>query len=139
LLEQILASHSQVDGTKELPDLLGIARRLGGKRRKSETSLYPAILADLSDEQFRELGEEYLQRTRIQRGDAPFFIDKMPNNFFHVGLISRMLPNATIIDARRHPMAAWPASAVLPSYSPEGSPLLTGWKISGAITGITWH
>ncbi|NCF17497.1 MAG: tetratricopeptide repeat protein [Haliea sp.] len=106
LLEQILASHSQVDGTKELPDLLGIARRLGGKRRKSETSLYPAILADLSDEQFRELGEEYLQRTRIQRGDAPFFIDKMPNNFFHVGLISRMLPNATIIDARRHPMAA---------------------------------
>jgi tetratricopeptide (TPR) repeat protein len=106
LLEQILASHSQVDGTKELPDILGIVRRIGGKRKKTEVSRYPAILAEMSDSQFRELGEEYLQRTRIQRGAAPFFIDKMPNNFFHVGLINRMLPNATIIDARRHPMAA---------------------------------
>ena len=106
LLEQILASHSQIDGTKELPDILGIVRRIGGKRKKSEASRYPAILAEMNDSQFRELGEEYLQRTRVQRGTAPFFIDKMPNNFFHVGLINRMLPNATIIDARRHPMAA---------------------------------
>ena len=106
LLEQILASHSQIDGTKELPDILGIVRRIGGKRKKSEASRYPAILAEMSDSQFGELGEEYLQRTRVQRGTAPFFIDKMPNNFFHVGLINRMLPNATIIDARRHPMAA---------------------------------
>ena len=106
LLEQILASHSQVDGTKELPDILSLVRRLGGKTNKSDTSRYPDILRDLSDEQFRELGQEYLDRTRIQRGDAPFFIDKMPNNFFHVGFISRILPNAKIIDARRHPMAA---------------------------------
>ena len=106
LLEQILASHSLVDGTKELPDILALARRLGGKRKKSEHSRYPDILRELSDEQLRELGEEYLERTRIQRGSAPFFIDKMPNNFFHVGFISLILPNAKIIDARRHPMAA---------------------------------
>jgi hypothetical protein len=106
LLEQIVASHSQVDGTKELPDILRIVRRLGGQRKASEMSKYPAILQETSDEQWRELGEEYLESTRIQRGDAPFFIDKMPNNFFHVGLISRILPRAKIIDARRHPMAA---------------------------------
>jgi predicted Zn-dependent protease len=105
LLEQILASHSQVDGTKELPDIMGMARRLGGKRKKTDVSRYPAILEELTDAQCRELGEEYLQRTRIQRGSAPYFIDKMPNNFAHVGFISRILPNAKIIDARRHPMA----------------------------------
>ena len=106
LLEQILASHSLVDGTKELPDIMNLARRLGGKRKRSDPSRYPAILRELSDEQFRELGEEYLDRTRVQRAEAPFFIDKMPNNFYHVGLIARILPNARIIDARRHPMAA---------------------------------
>jgi tetratricopeptide (TPR) repeat protein len=106
LLEQILASHSLVDGTKELPDILALARRLGGKRKKEDVSRYPAILAELSDQQFRELGEEYLERTRIQRGNAPFFVDKMPNNFFHLGLMNRMMPNAKFIDARRHPMAA---------------------------------
>ena len=106
LLEQILASHSQVDGTKELPDIMNMARRLGGKRRRSEPSRYPGVLRELSDDQFRELGEEYLERTRVQRGTAPLFIDKMPNNFFHVGLIARILPNAKVIDARRHPMGA---------------------------------
>jgi tetratricopeptide (TPR) repeat protein len=105
LLEQILASHSQVDGTKELPDIMGMARCLGGKRKKTDAPRYPAILEELTNAQCRELGEEYLQRTRIQRGSAPYFIDKMPNNFFHVGFISRILPNAKIIDARRHPMA----------------------------------
>jgi hypothetical protein len=105
LLEQILASHSQVDGTKELPDIMGMARRLGGKRKKTDAPRYPAILEELTNAQCQELGEEYLQRTRIQRGSAPYFIDKMPNNFFHVGFISRILPNAKIIDARRHPMA----------------------------------
>jgi tetratricopeptide (TPR) repeat protein len=106
LLEQILASHSQVDGTKELIHILAIARRLGGNRMQSEPSLYPDNLSGLDAGQLQELGREYMDRTRIQREDAPFFIDKMPNNFLHVGLISLILPNAKIIDARRHPMAA---------------------------------
>ena len=86
-------------------DLIVIARRLGAKRNRDDESQYPRILWDLSPEQCCELGEEYIERTRIQRGDAPFFIDKMPNNFQHVGLIKLVLPNAKIIDARRHPMA----------------------------------
>lgn len=106
LLEQILASHSQVDGTKELVHILSFVRRLGGRRSQSEASRYPEVLKEISPQQLRELGEEYMDRTRIQRGDAAFFVDKMPNNFFHVGLISLILPNAKIIDARRHPMAA---------------------------------
>ncbi len=106
LLEQILSSHSQVEGTMELPDIIAIAKRLGGKAKRSEESRYPEIIAALSDDQLNALGEEYLERTRIQRKtDKPFFIDKMPNNFMHVGLIHLILPNAKIIDARRHPMA----------------------------------
>ncbi|MBT4519960.1 MAG: hypothetical protein HOC23_08130, partial [Halieaceae bacterium] len=105
LLEQILASHSLVDGTSELREMIVIARRLAGRRNRDDESQYPAVLWDLTPEQCRELGEEYIERTRIQRGDAPFFIDKMPNNFQHVGLIKLVLPNAKIIDARRHPMA----------------------------------
>jgi len=106
LLEQILASHSQVDGTKELVHILSFVRRLGGRRKTSEKSRYPEVLKQLSAEQLTELGQEYLDRSQIQRQSAPYFIDKMPNNFFHVGLISLILPNARIIDARRHPMAA---------------------------------
>jgi hypothetical protein len=106
LLEQILASHSQVDGTKELPDIIAIARRLGDRIKKSDRSRYPEILGTLNLQQCQELGEEYLQRARVQRGAAPFFIDKMPNNFAHIGLIQLILPRAKIIDARRHPMAA---------------------------------
>jgi hypothetical protein len=106
LLEQILASHSQVDGTKELTYILAIVRRLGGAKKQSDVSRYPAILPELNASQLRELGQEYMERSRIQRGMAPFFIDKMPNNFVHVGLIHLILPNAKIIDARRHPMAS---------------------------------
>jgi len=106
LLEQILASHSAVDGTKELVHILSFVRRLGGRRKKSEASRYPDVLKTLRAEQMAELGQEFLDRSRVQRGSAPFFIDKMPNNFFHVGLINLILPNARIIDARRHPMAA---------------------------------
>ena len=106
LLEQILASHSQVDGTRELVEILSIVRRLGGKKKKADVSRYPELFVDLGAGQLDELGQEYIDRTRIQRGDAPFFIDKMPNNFFHIGLIQQILPNAKIIDARRHPMAA---------------------------------
>jgi predicted Zn-dependent protease len=105
LLEQILASHSQVEGTMELPDIISIARRLSGKKKADETSLYPQVLAELKPEQLLELGEEYLQRTRVHRTDTPFFIDKMPNNFSHVGMIQLILPNAKIIDARRQPLA----------------------------------
>jgi tetratricopeptide (TPR) repeat protein len=105
LVEQILASHSQVDGTAELPDIIEIARRLSGKQKPKDPSRYPEILLELSAPQLRELGEEYIGRTRIQRRGALFFIDKMPNNFPHIGLIHLILPNAKIIDTRRHPMA----------------------------------
>lgn len=106
LVEQILSCHSQVEGTMELPDVIGIARRLGGRQRKSEASKYPEVLATLDEVQLRALGAQYLAQTRIQRKTAaPRFIDKMPNNWAHVGLIHLMLPNAKIIDARRHPMS----------------------------------
>lgn len=105
LLEQILASHSQVEGTAELTDIITISRKLAGKTRQNPAGKYPEVLAELPPERFRELGESYLETTRIQRSDTPFFIDKMPNNFQHIGLIHLILPNARIIDARRHPMA----------------------------------
>jgi tetratricopeptide (TPR) repeat protein len=105
LIEQILSSHSAVEGTMELPDIISIARRLGGKHR-GDLSRYPEIMAELDAQDCRALGEEYLTRTRIQRKTAkPLFIDKMPNNFLHIGLIHLALPKAKIIDARRHPMA----------------------------------
>jgi tetratricopeptide (TPR) repeat protein len=105
LVEQILASHSAIEGTMELPDLPAIAKRLGGRSRRDEPSAYPGVLADLDAEACRALGEEYLDRTRAQRKlGRPFFIDKMPNNFAHAGLIQLILPNARIIDARRHPL-----------------------------------
>jgi len=106
LIEQILASHSSVEGTMELPDILMLAAELAGTRKASEEPRYPAILADLAAEACRALGARYLEQTRIQRKtDKPFFIDKMPNNFLHLGLILLALPRAKIIDARRHPMA----------------------------------
>ena len=105
LLEQILSSHSQVEGTMELSDISGIARSLFDKGKKSQTSGYSAVLATLDADQCRELGERYLAQTRIQRKTAaPFFIDKMPNNFAHIDLIQLALPRAKIIDARRHPL-----------------------------------
>jgi tetratricopeptide (TPR) repeat protein len=109
LIEQILASHPQVEGTGELPDVIVIARELeegspGGAPEGWRN--YPGMLAELSAEEIAKLGETYLDRTRIQRkADRPFFTDKMPNNWLHVGLIRLMLPNAKIIDARRHPLA----------------------------------
>jgi tetratricopeptide (TPR) repeat protein len=105
LLEQILASHSQVEGTQELPNVQQIVSRLRGFGPETDDPRYPRILASLSAEDFRKLGEEYLAGTRIYRSGRPFFIDKMPNNFRHVGLMHLMLPNARIIDARREPMA----------------------------------
>ena len=105
LLEQILSSHSQVEGTMELPDIAGIARSLFDRGKESQTPGYSALLATLDADQCRELGERYLSQTRIQRKSAaPFFIDKMPNNFAHLDLIQLALPRAKIIDARRHPL-----------------------------------
>ncbi len=105
LIEQILSSHSMIEGTTELPDIIAIARELGA-RGKGLKSAYPAIIADLPAEELARLGAEYLARTRAQRRTGkPYFIDKMPNNFMHAGLIRLILPNAKIIDARRHPMA----------------------------------
>jgi tetratricopeptide (TPR) repeat protein len=105
LIEQILASHSQVEGTMELPDLQIIARTLPGVAGAPATRRFPDAIATLAPQDFRTLGEEYLARTRIHRKHGtPLFIDKMPNNFAHVGLIHLMLPNARIIDARRHPL-----------------------------------
>jgi tetratricopeptide (TPR) repeat protein len=105
LIEQILSSHSQVEGTQELPDIISMARRLGRASIKVDGPAYPALLADLAAEDLRALGEEYLERARPHRKlGRPFFIDKMPNNFAHLGLIQLILPKAKIIDARRHPL-----------------------------------
>jgi len=99
LLEQILASHSQVEGTMELPDIIALARRM------ADAGGYPGALAERDAEALESLGQEYLDRTRIQRSQCtPFFIDKMPNNWIHAGFIRLILPNAKIVDARRHPL-----------------------------------
>jgi len=106
LLEQILASHSQVEGTMELPDIMAIAARLNGRQALGEEDRYPANLAELSVDDLTRLGQGYLDSTRIHRREGtPRFIDKMPNNFRHIGLIHLILPNARIIDARRDAMA----------------------------------
>jgi tetratricopeptide (TPR) repeat protein len=105
LLEQILASHSLVEGTMELPDVPRIANELNVRRRK-EGKLFLEILAELDPDELHALGAGYIESTRVQRKTgAPFFIDKNPNNCQYVGLIQLMLPNARIIDARRHPLA----------------------------------
>ena len=115
LVEQILASHSLVDGTLELPNILSLSQRLrrlgqgrgAGKlaRERDDYDAYPANLAQLSSAQLTEFGEEFIEQTAVHRAGSPFFIDKMPNNFRHIGLIKLILPNAKIIDARRGSMA----------------------------------
>ena len=101
LIEQILASHPLVEGTMELPDLISIVRALG-----SGDGSYPDVLARLDPGTLADLGRDYIERTRVHRQtDKPFFIDKMPNNWAHAGLIRLILPNARIVDARRHPLA----------------------------------
>ena len=106
LIEQILSSHSAVEGTMELPEIMSLVRSLRRRTDASQSTPYHEALADLDAQGLRELGEVYLERTRIHRKTGePFFIDKMPNNFAHIGLIQLALPNAKIIDARRHPLA----------------------------------
>jgi len=106
LVEQILASHSQVEGTMELPDIISLTRALRRAANDKRAGAYHAALAALEPSRLCALGEEYLARTRIHRKlGRPFFIDKMPNNFAHVGMIHLILPNAKIVDVRRHPLA----------------------------------
>jgi tetratricopeptide (TPR) repeat protein len=105
LLEQILASHSAVEGTQELADLPRIVADLKGRAADIDNPLYPAVLTQMTADDYRRLGEKYLTDTRVYRTGKARFIDKMPNNFRHIGLIRLILPNAKIIDARREPMA----------------------------------
>jgi tetratricopeptide (TPR) repeat protein len=105
LVEQILASHSQVEGTMELSEMMVIASRLQSRVDQGEFPDFRAMVASLTSADRLRLGEEYVERTRVHRQTGkPLFIDKMPNNWQHVGLIKLILPNAKIIDARRHPL-----------------------------------
>jgi len=101
LLEQILASHSLVDGTSELPDLGRISNMVTDREKGRQ---YPEGIKDMEPSEITALGLEYLNRTKRHREGAPYFTDKMPNNFAHIGLILATMPNAKIIDARRHPL-----------------------------------
>ena len=105
LLEQILASHSQVEGTMELADIPRMVQQLAGRENRDTPSRYPALLADLTPAERLRLGEKYIADTRVYRAGKPYFIDKMPNNSRHIGLIHLILPRARIIDARREPLA----------------------------------
>ena len=106
LIEQILGSHSQVEGTRELPEVSNIVRDIGHGGDPSRPFRYPECLAELAPAQLAALGQRYIERTRAWRHTAkPYFIDKMPANWQHVGLIHMILPNARIIDARRGAMA----------------------------------
>ena len=102
LIEQILASHSRVEGTMELPNILTMVREFDHLDARGDG--YPESVRAASREKLAALGRRYLDETRPLRGGRPHFIDKMPNNFSHIGLTQAILPNATIIDARRHPM-----------------------------------
>ena len=103
LLEQVLASHSLVEGTMELPQIPQLARELAGRNARQQD--FAGVIEKLTPEELRALGERYLEDTRaLRKTSAPFFIDKMPNNCWYVGLIHLILPNARIIDARRHPL-----------------------------------
>jgi tetratricopeptide (TPR) repeat protein len=105
LIEQILASHSQVEGTMELADIPRLVLELQGREPDSDNPRYPAVLRTLDSGEFVKMGEKYLSDTRVYRTAKPRFIDKMPNNFRHLGLIHLILPNAKIIDARRSALA----------------------------------
>lgn len=101
LLEQILSSHSQVDGTMELANIIGLAHRLNGRQATENNPKYPSVLNNMSADDLTKMGELYIEETQHHRQGAMFFIDKMPNNFRHIALINLILPNAKIIDARR--------------------------------------
>jgi len=100
LVDQIISSHSKVDGTQELPNIIKIAAELNTNNKNN----YPEVIKELDDKKISKLGKSYIAETAWARDSAPFFIDKMPNNFIHIGLIKTILPNAKIIDTRRDPM-----------------------------------
>jgi len=100
LVDQIISSHSKVDGTQELPNIIKIAAELNSNNQNN----YPEVLKELDNSKLSNLGKDYISETAWARDSAPFFIDKMPNNFIHIGLIKTILPNAKIIDTRRDPM-----------------------------------
>ncbi len=102
LLEQILASHSQVEGTAELHYLLRLATETGMTR--SDGVRYPECMLEMKPHHFRDLGREYMENTERHRSGARYFTDKMPNNFTGIGFLQAILPNAKVIDARRHPL-----------------------------------
>ena len=104
LIEQILASHSMIDGTLELPNILSIAQSLRGDDIYGKEGNYPKSMKSLTLNQRASLGKKYIDETQMHRNDAPMFTDKMPNNFRHIGLIHLIMPNAKIIDARRYPL-----------------------------------
>jgi len=99
-----LASHSMIDGTLELPNILSMAQSLRGDDIYGKEGNYPKSMKTLSLEQRIEMGKMFIDDTRMHRKDAPRFTDKMPNNFRHIGLIHLIMPNAKIIDARRYPL-----------------------------------
>jgi len=105
LLEQILSSHSLVDPTQELDEIVSIARAAGNPNESNQVA-YPQSVASLSAERIHEFGQRYLDYTKTYRQDAPYFVDKAPHNFHHIGLIKTLFPNAKIIDVRRNPMAS---------------------------------
>ncbi len=131
LLEQILSSHSAIDGTKELPDIMAIARQLGNRKKKQDKDLYPHSIAELTALQRQQLGENYINSSAHLRSDAPYFIDKMPNNYLHIGLIKSILPQAKIIDARRLPVAT--------GFSCFKQLFATGQNFSNDISDITHY
>ena len=104
LIEQILASHSMIDGTLELPNILSLAQNLRGDDVYGKEGKYPKVMSTLSQSQRQKMGQEFIRDTSMHRQNAPLFTDKMPNNFRHIGLIHLILPNAKIIDARRYPL-----------------------------------
>ena len=106
LIEQILASHSQIEGTMELPNILALAHKIDGRRRVGDEARYPGNLGELTKDELTGFGDAYVRDTMIHRkAETPYFIDKMPNNFRHLGLVHMILPNAKIIDARRGAMS----------------------------------
>ena len=104
LVEQILASHSMIDGTLELPNILSMAQSLRGDDIYGKLGNYPKSMQSLTLEEREAFGQKFIDDTKMHRKDAPFFTDKMPNNFRHIGLIHLIMPNAKIIDARRYPL-----------------------------------
>ena len=106
LIEQILSSHSMVEATHELPNIISTALRLNERKAQDITSRYPDILLSLSAPQLKMIGDKYISDSEVFRTDKQYFLDKMPNNFRHIGLIKLILPNAKIIDIRRSSMSA---------------------------------